>query len=59
VLIQAGVPGPLTGVNNWSTAGRYVGSAKVTATGGTVIAIVNFNGPATGDTFFTYDGFGQ
>lgn len=58
-LIQSGPPGILSGVNNWSTAGQYVGSAKVTATGGTVIAIVNFNGPATGDTFYTYTGFNQ
>lgn len=58
VLIQSGTPGPLTGVNNWSTAGRYVGSATVTTQGGSAIAIVNFNGPATsGDTFYTYDGF--
>ena len=58
-LIQAGVPGPLTGVNNWSTAGRYVGSAQVSATGGTIIVIVNYNktGAVTGDTLFTYDGF--
>jgi hypothetical protein len=56
-LIQAGNSPSLSGNNNWSTAGRYVGSAKVTVTGGTVIAIVNFIGPATGDTFYTYDGF--
>jgi hypothetical protein len=57
-LIQAGGPGGFSGNNNWGTAGQYVGSAKVTATGGTIVAIVNFNGPATiGDTFYTYDGF--
>jgi hypothetical protein len=58
-LIQYGPPGSLSGLNDWSTAGQYVGSAKVTAVGGTVIAIVNFNGPASGDTFFTYDGFSE
>lgn len=58
-LIQAGTPGPFTGVNNWSTGGRYIGSAQIKATGGTIIAIVNYNrtGAVTGDTFFTYDGF--
>ena len=58
-LIQAGAPGPLTGNNNWGAGGRYIGSAQVTATGGTVVAIVNYNrtGLPTGDTFFTYDGF--
>jgi hypothetical protein len=60
-LIQAGTPGPLTGVNNWSAAGQYVGSAKVTATGGTIIAIVNFNGSPSmgGDRLYTYTGFNQ
>jgi hypothetical protein len=58
-LMQSGNNPALSGVNNWTTAGRYVGSAKVTVTGGTVIAIVNFLGPATGDTFYTYDGFNQ
>jgi hypothetical protein len=61
-LIQAGGPGGLSGNNNWNAAvaGKYVGAASVTATGGTIIAIVNFNGPASlGDTFFTYDGFNQ
>lgn len=58
-LIQAGGPGGISGNNNWGTAGQYVGSAKVTAVGGTIVAIVNFNGPATGDTFFTYDGFNE
>ncbi|MBL7200622.1 MAG: hypothetical protein ISS56_10760 [Anaerolineae bacterium] len=59
-LIQAGNDPVLSGSNNWGAAGQYVGSASVTATGGTVIAIVNFNGPATiGDTFYTYDGFNQ
>lgn len=58
-IIQAGGPGGLSGNNNWGTAGQYVGSAKVTATGGTIVAIVNFNGPASGDTFFTYDGFNE
>jgi hypothetical protein len=57
-LIQAGAPGPLSGLNNWATAGQYVGSATVTANN-PVIAIVNFNGPASGDTFFTYTGFNR
>jgi hypothetical protein len=60
-LIQAGAPGPLTGNNNWSTAGQYVGSAKVSATAGTVIAIVNFNGSPSmgGDRLYTYTGFNE
>lgn len=59
-LIQAGGGGGFSGVNNWAAGGKYVGSAKITVTGGAVVAIVNFNGPATlGDTFFTYEGFGQ
>jgi len=57
-LIQQGPPGTLAGVNNWDTIGQYVGSAVITADG-PILAIVNFNGPATGDTFYTYDGFGQ
>ena len=57
-LIQNGPPGTFAGVNNWDTIGQYVGSAKVTANG-PILAIVNFNGPATGDTFYTYDGFNQ
>jgi hypothetical protein len=61
-LIQAGNSPTLSGNNDWrpEVAGKYVGSAVVSATGGTVIAIVNFNGPATaGDTFYTYNGFNQ
>lgn len=57
-LIQNGAPGELSGVNNWDDIGKYVGSGTVTADG-PVLAIVNFNGPATGDTFFTYDGINQ
>jgi len=61
VLIQAGAPGVWSGLNNWSTAGRYVGSAKVTTTGTLkVFVIVNFQNPsATGDKYYTYDGFNQ
>ena len=58
-LIQTGVPGPLTGVNDWRDAiGQYVGAATITADK-PILAIVNFNGPAAGDTFYTYDGFAQ
>jgi hypothetical protein len=58
-LIQSGPPGVLSGANNWSTAGQYVGSAKVSATGGTIVAIVNFVGPADGDRLYTYNGFNE
>lgn len=57
-LIQMGAPGSLSGVNNWNAIGKYVGSAVVTANK-PILAIVNFNGPATGDTFYTYEGFNQ
>jgi hypothetical protein len=58
-LIQNGPPSALAGANDWNAIGKYVGSATVTANK-PIIAIVNFNGPATiGDTFFTYDGFNQ
>jgi hypothetical protein len=55
-LIQSGEPGPLSGVNNWDDIGQYVGAATVTADK-PILAIVNFNGPVSGDTFYTYDGF--
>jgi len=58
-LVQFGAPGFFSGVNNWDTIGQYIGAAEVTADGGPILAIVNFNGPATGDTFYTYDGFNQ
>lgn len=57
-LIQMGAPGALAGVNNWNTIGKYVGSAVVSANK-PILAIVNFNGPATGDTFYTYEGFNR
>jgi len=55
-LIQNGPVGDYS-ANDWNAIGKYIGSAKIVATGGNIIAIANFNGPATGDTFFTYDGF--
>jgi hypothetical protein len=57
-LIQYGPPGTLSGVNDWDDIGQYIGAADVTADG-PILAIVNFNGPPTGDTFYTYDGFNQ
>jgi hypothetical protein len=56
-LIQDGTPG-IYSVNNWDSIGQYIGAAEVTATG-PILAIVNFNGPLAGDTFYTYDGFNQ
>lgn len=49
------------GTNDWDAIGQYVGSASVTATGSEVVCIVNQLNTvsASGDTFFTYDGFSQ
>jgi hypothetical protein len=56
-IIQNG-PSPANGgVNDWSTAGRYIGSAEISAPGCTIVAIINEVSIASGDRYMTYDGF--
>lgn len=57
-FIQNGGIGTYSPSNDWDVIDQYIGSAQVTADG-PILAIVNFNGPASGDTFYTYDGFSQ
>jgi len=55
-VIQSGAPPGNNSANNWTTIGKYVGSAEISAPGCTIIAIVNEIRVSTGDWFMTYTG---
>lgn len=57
-IIQTGNDPVLSGNNDWTTAGQYIGSARVTANN-PIIAIINYTGPSGGDNFSTYNGFNE
>ncbi len=55
-VIQNGSAPGNGGSNNWGT-NKYVGSAEITGSGCTLVAIVNELAITGGDNFFTYIGF--
>jgi hypothetical protein len=55
-IIQNSTPDKNGGVNDW-TGKRYIGSAEISSSGCSIVAIVNEVAIVSGDQFFSYDGF--
>jgi hypothetical protein len=56
-VIQSGAPPGNGSLNNWGTIGRYVGSAAVSGSGCSLVAVINELKPGVGDNLFTYNAF--